>query len=183
MASSKRCPLKACGFENNKESFMTANVAQNIQEEPVETFNIEQIQELIPHRYPMLFVERLEIIEPGEKAVGTKSVSINEPFFQGHFPGAPVMPGVLVVEALAQTAGALVTHTLGGRKDGQVVYFMSIENARFRKPVMPGCQLKLCVEKAHSRGMVWKFQGKAMVDGKVYAEALFTAMISNKIES
>ncbi|MCP4923307.1 MAG: 3-hydroxyacyl-ACP dehydratase FabZ [bacterium] len=159
-------------------------IAQNIQEDPVEIFTVEQIQDLIPHRYPMLFVERLEIIEPGVRAIGTKCVSINEPFFQGHFPDAPVMPGVLVVEALAQTAGALVTHAVREQQGGKnTVYFLSIDNARFRKPVTPGDQLKLVVEKVHSRGTVWKFKGKAMVEGKVYAEALFTAMISKKVES
>ena len=157
------------------------SVNKNTKEKIVEILSVEKIQELIPHRYPMLFVDRMEIVEPGIKAIGIKCVSINESFFQGHFPDFLVMPGVLVIEALAQTAGALVNYTMGVSTEKQVVYFMSIDSARFRKPVTPGDRLKLIVTKVHSRGTVWKFQGQAMVDGIMYAEALFTAMISKKI--
>jgi len=133
--------------------------------------------ELLPHRYPFLMVDRVEDVVRGESAVGIKNVTINEPFFQGHFPGAPVMPGVLMVEAMAQTAGILVVETLGKEMEGKLVYFMSVESARFRKPVGPGDQLKIHVHKRHARKLVWKFEGQCMVDGEVVADATYTAMI------
>lgn len=143
--------------------------------------NINDIRSLIPHRYPMLLVDKIIEIVPAESCVGIKNVTFNEPFFQGHFPSEPVMPGVLIVEALAQTAGALVVAT-SPKKDGcdVSVYFMSIESARFRRPVVPGDQLKMLVKKVQSRNNVWKFTGQALVDGKVCAEATYTAMIVDK---
>ena len=141
------------------------------------TLDVEQIQKLIPHRAPILLVEKLKDIVPGESAVGIKCVSVNEPFFEGHFPQRKVMPGVLIVEALAQTAATLVINSIDRNPEDLLVYFMSIDNARFRKPVVPGDQLELQVEKVQQRGDVWKFSGKALVDGKVHAESTFTAMI------
>lgn len=138
----------------------------------------EEITALIPHRYPMLLVDRVEEIVPGESAVGIKNVTANESYFQGHFPEKPIMPGVMIVEALAQAAGVLVCHTLGvGSK--RMVYFMSIEEARFRKPVLPGHTVKLHVQKIQSRSNIWKFKGEARVEGQLHAEAIFTAMIGN----
>ena len=142
--------------------------------------DVEEIKRLIPHRYPFLMVDRLTDIVPGERAVGIKNVTINEPFFQGHFPNQPIMPGVLIVEALAQTAGALVAHSLGARDKGKTVYFMSIEDARFRKPVVPGDTVRLYVEKKQMRGNVWKFAGTAKVGEAVVAESTFTAMIGDQ---
>lgn len=136
------------------------------------------IMRLIPHRYPMLLVERLIDIVPGEKATGIKNVSVNEPFFQGHFPGHPVMPGVLIVEAIAQTAGTLVMHSLDRYDQDNKVYFMSIDDAKFRKMVLPGDVLHLEVTKLQQRGPVWKFKGYAKVNGEIVAEATTTAMIS-----
>ncbi|MGB0935066.1 MAG: 3-hydroxyacyl-ACP dehydratase FabZ [Alphaproteobacteria bacterium] len=156
-------------------------IAMNDSKAPSDlTLDVEDIKRLIPHRPPMLLIDRLQEIVPGESAVGIKNVTINEPFFPGHFPERPVMPGVLIVEALAQTAGALVMHTLNHEDAKKLVYFMSIENARFRRPVTPGDSIRLCVEKVQQRSNVWKFGGKAVVDGKVYAEATFTAMISDQ---
>jgi 3-hydroxyacyl-[acyl-carrier-protein] dehydratase len=143
------------------------------------TINAQQILAMMPHRYPILLVERLENIIPGESATGHKCVSINEPFFQGHFPGHPIMPGVLIIEAMAQTAGALVLHTMGKDAYGKLVYFMSIEAAKFRKPVLPGDVLKLHVTKHNQRRNIWKFEGIATVEGKTVAEAMITAMIQD----
>jgi 3-hydroxyacyl-[acyl-carrier-protein] dehydratase len=140
--------------------------------------DIEQIKKLLPHRAPMLFVEKLADIVPGESATGYKAVSFNEPFFLGHFPDRAVMPGVLIVEAMAQTAGALVVHGLRGTV-GPVVYFLTIEQARFRKPVVPGDLLRMPVKKLRQRGPVWKFEGKAFVGDDLCAEAEFSAMIND----
>ena len=140
------------------------------------SLDIEQIKKLLPHRAPMLTVERLTDIVPHESAVGWKAVSVNEPFFQGHFPDYPVMPGVLIVEALAQTAGAAVSYTLGV-KDNRIVYFMTIEKARFRKPVRPGDMLRMPVRALKRRGPVWRYEGQAFVGDTLCAEAEFTAMI------
>lgn len=139
--------------------------------------DVEQIKLLLPHRAPMLFVEKLADIVPNESATGYKAVSINEPFFMGHFPGRAVMPGVLIVEAMAQTAGALVVHSQGG-KASRVVYFMTIEKARFRKPVGPGEMLRMPVKLIRRRDPVWKFEGQAFVGDTLCAEAEFSAMIS-----
>lgn len=141
------------------------------------TMDIERIKELIPHRYPMLLVDKIVDAVPGEKATGIKAVTVNEPFFQGHFPDKPVMPGVLIVEAMAQTAGALVVDTLGKEFEGKLVYFMTIDDARFRAPVSPGELLHIHVEVVKSRGLVWKFKGRAMVEDKLCAEATYSAMI------
>jgi len=143
------------------------------------TFDIQRIMELIPHRYPLLLLDRLEEIELGESAIGVKNVTFNEPHFQGHFPGAPVMPGVLIVEAMAQTAAALVIASLGTDAEGKLVYFMTIDNARFRRQVGPGDQLRMHVQKTRSRANVWKFDGKAYVGEKLAAEASFGAMIAS----
>jgi 3-hydroxyacyl-[acyl-carrier-protein] dehydratase len=142
--------------------------------------DIRRILQMIPHRYPMLMVDRVVDMQLDHSAVGIKNVSINEPFFQGHFPSEPVMPGVLIVEAMAQTAAVLVVATFGAESEGKLVYFMSIDGVRFRRPVMPGDRLELHVEKIQSRANVWKFSGKALVEGKVAAEATFAAMIRDR---
>ncbi len=137
------------------------------------------VMAMLPHRFPMLLVDRVEDIVPGRSARGVKAVSINEPFFPGHFPGRPIMPGVLIIEALAQTAGVLAITTIGEAGRGKLVYFMAIENAKFRLPVEPGCLLDLHVEYVQNRGRVCKFAGRAEVNGKLAAEASFTAMIAD----
>jgi len=144
------------------------------------TIDIHRIVEMIPHRYPFLLVDRLIDVVPGESATGIKNVTANEPHFQGHFPSRPVMPGVLIVEAMAQTAAVIVVASLGGSAEGKLVYFMTIENARFRKPVEPGDQLKLVCRKERQRGNVWKITGEAYVGDTVVAEATYTAMIMDK---
>ena len=140
--------------------------------------DVEQIKQLLPHRVPMLLVEKLADIVPRESATGYKAVSINEPWFMGHFPDKAVMPGVLIVEAMAQTAGALVVHSVSG-KTGPAVYFLAIEKARFRKPVVPGDLLRMPVRKLAQRGPVWKFAGQAFVGDQLCAEAEFSAMIDD----
>ena len=140
-------------------------------------YDIEQVREMIPHRYPILMIDRVIDVVTDVSAVGVKNVSINEPFFLGHFPRRPVMPGVLIIEAMAQTAAVLVVHTLGPESEGKLVYFMSIESARFRKPVVPGDTLYVHVDKQKQRKNVWKFASEAKVDGKVVAEATYAAMI------
>lgn len=138
---------------------------------------IKEIMSLLPHRYPFLLVDKVLEIEPNVRVVGLKNVTINEPFFQGHFPGNPVMPGVLIIEAMAQVAGILAFKSAVA---GSSVYFMSIEKAKFRRPVLPGDQVRFEVRVTHRRGNVWKFLGNAVVDGKVTSEAEFTAMVSDK---
>ena len=141
-------------------------------------YNIEEIMSMLPHRYPFLLVDRLIVEEEGAKGIGIKNVTMNEEFFQGHFPNNPVMPGVLQVEAMAQTAGAIVLAgmgDLGDKKPG--VFFMSIDGVKFRKPVKPGDQLMMHVEKIKDRGKIFVFKGESRVDGKVVSEAEFTAMI------
>jgi len=145
----------------------------------IEAIDIMRIMEMIPHRYPMLLVDRVSDIVPGESAVGLKNVTINDGFFQGHFPGKPVMPGVLIVEALAQAAAVLVVSGLGDDAEGKLVYFMSIDGAKFRKPVVPGDQLKLHVSIERARRNIWSFQGEARVEGTLVAEASFKAMLAN----
>lgn len=142
--------------------------------------DIQRIMQMIPHRYPILLVDRVLELTPGESAVSLKNVTMNEPHFMGHFPGFPVMPGVLIIEAMAQTAAIVVVEALGSEAEGKVVYFMSIDSAKFRKPVTPGDSVHIHVDKIQSRGPVWKFSGKAMVDGVVCAEATFSAMITDK---
>ena len=139
--------------------------------------DINGIQNLLPHRYPFLMVDRIIELEPNTRAVGIKNVTINEPFFQGHFPGNPIMPGVLTVEAMAQIAGVLA---FGSGVQGNAVFFMSIEKAKFRKPVVPGDQLRMEIKVLQQRGNVWKFSGTATVDEKVVSEADFTAMVLTK---
>lgn len=141
------------------------------------TADVMRVMQLLPHRYPFLLVDRLMDMDRDESCVGLKNVTINEPFFQGHFPKYPVMPGVLIIEALAQTAGALCVHNAGVTDIPQVVYFMGIEKAKFRKPVVPGDQLHLHVRKVRSRGPVYVFYGEAKVNGKVVAEAEVSAMV------
>jgi 3-hydroxyacyl-[acyl-carrier-protein] dehydratase len=139
--------------------------------------DIGRIMEMIPHRYPFLMIDRVIETVPDSNAIAVKNVTIGEPFFQGHFPTRPVMPGVLIIESMAQTAAVLVVHTLGEKAEGKLVYFTSIETARFRKPVTPGDSLRIHVKKERNRGSLWKFSGKAEVDGTIVAEAIFSAMI------
>ena len=143
----------------------------------VTEIDILRIMELIPHRPPFLMIDKLIDVVAGERAIGIKNVTINEGFFQGHFPARPVMPGVLIIEAMAQTAAVLVVHTLGAGAQGKLVYFMSVDNARFRRPVAPGDTLKVHVAALRHRGNVWKFEAQAKVDGKLCAEATYAAMI------
>ena len=141
--------------------------------------DIRRVMAALPHRYPMLLVDRVESLDPESGITAIKAVTINEPFFQGHFPARPIMPGVLIVEALAQAAGVLAVEALGLADSGKLVYFMAIEGAKFRNPVEPGCLLQLDVEFVQKRATVCKFAGKASVDGKLAAEANFTAMIAD----
>ena len=142
--------------------------------------DINRIKELIPHRYPFLLIDGIQTLKPNESAIGIKNVSVNEPFFEGHFPDRPVMPGVLIIESMAQTAGCVVVVSLGKESEGKLVYFMTIENARFRKPVVPGDRMVINVQKLRSRGSVFKFSGKAIVGEVLAAEATFSAMIVDK---
>ncbi len=137
------------------------------------------IMAMLPHRYPMLLVDRVEELIAGSSIRCIKAVTMNEPFFQGHFPGRPIMPGVLVVEAMAQAAGVLAIETMDLRDSGKLVYFMAIEDAKFRKPIEPGCLLTLDVSFVQRRATVCKFAGTATVDGQMVAEARFTAMIAD----
>jgi len=142
--------------------------------------DVTEIMKMIPHRYPILLVDRLIDFKADESAVGLKNVTMNEPHFNGHFPGMPVMPGVLIVEAMAQTSAIFVVKTLGPEAAGKVVYFMTIDNARFRKPVVPGDSVHIHVTKVRQRGQVWKFQGVAKVGDTVCAEATFSAMLTDQ---
>jgi 3-hydroxyacyl-[acyl-carrier-protein] dehydratase len=141
--------------------------------------DIRAVMAALPHRYPMLLVDRVDEIVPDKSIAAVKAVTINEPFFQGHFPGRPIMPGVLIVEALAQAAGVLAVQSLGLAGSGKLVYFMAIDGAKFRTPVEPGLLLRLEVEFVQKRATVCKFAGRAVVDGKLAAEANFTAMIAD----
>lgn len=144
---------------------------------PVE-LGVEQLKRLLPHRPPFLMIDRLTDIRPEESAVGWKAVSINEPYFAGHFPEYAVMPGVLIVEALAQAAAAFVVHTLGLMDQRRMVYFMTIDKARFRRPVHPGVILRMPVRVLRRRGPVWRFEGKAYVGEELCAEAEYSAMLT-----
>ena len=146
-------------------------------EEQKTVIDINRIQEMIPHRYPILLVDRIIELTPGERAVGLKNVTMNEPQFTGHFPNFPVMPGVLIIEAMAQTAALLVVHSLGKEMEGKLVYFMTIDEARFRKPVTPGDSLELHCDVIKSRGNIWKFKGEAKLGDVVHAQATFSAML------
>jgi 3-hydroxyacyl-[acyl-carrier-protein] dehydratase len=141
--------------------------------------DIRRVMAALPHRYPMLLVDRVARLERDVSISAIKAVSMNEGFFQGHFPGRPIMPGVLIVEALAQAAGILAVESLGLADSGKLVYFMAIEGAKFRAPVEPGCLLTLDVAFVQKRASVCKFTGRASVDGKLAAEASFTAMIAD----
>jgi len=152
-------------------------MANDASTQNADTADISRIVKMIPHRYPMLMIDRVIEIVPDQSATGIKNVSINEPQFRGHFPNHPVMPGVMIVESMAQTAAVLVVQTLGPDAEGKLVYFMSIDSARFRQPVVPGDSMRVEVEKIRNRGPVWKFKAAAKVDGRVVAEAEFAAMI------
>jgi len=141
---------------------------------------IKEIMNILPHAYPFLLVDRIIEIEPGKRIVGIKNVTYNEPFFPGHFPGRPIMPGVLIVEAMAQTAGVLVCNSLSGEERNKPVYFLGMDNVKFRKPVIPGDQLRLELEITKHRQSIWGFKGKALVDGKVVAEAELLAMMGEE---
>jgi len=149
-------------------------------EEQITQVDVQRIMEMIPHRHPFLMIDKVVDMVANERATGIKSVSINESFFQGHFPARPVMPGVLIIEAMAQTAAVLVVHTLGPESEGKLVYFMSVDNARFRRPVFPGDRLDVHVTKQRHRGNVWKFEGRTKVGDNLMAEAVFAAMILNE---
>jgi 3-hydroxyacyl-[acyl-carrier-protein] dehydratase len=142
-----------------------------------------RVMRLLPHRYPFLLVDRIYDMDRDESAVGVKNVTVNEPYFQGHFPDFPVMPGVLLIEGLAQTAGALCVHSIGEGYRPQLVYFMGIDKAKFRKPVVPGDQVFYHVKKIRSRGRAWRFLGEAKVNGQVVAEAEISAMIIDTPET
>ncbi len=141
------------------------------------TADIMRVLKLLPHRYPFLMIDRIVDIDGDNSATGIKNVTINEPFFQGHFPGFPVMPGVLLIEGIAQTAGAICVAALGETYQPQIVYFMSIDKAKFRRPVLPGDCVHFHVRKIRNRGPVWRFAGEAKVDGAIAAEAEISAMI------
>jgi 3-hydroxyacyl-[acyl-carrier-protein] dehydratase len=146
-------------------------------QERVAEIDIGRVMEMIPHRYPMLMIDKVIDVIANASAIGVKNVSINEPYFQGHFPARPVMPGVLIIEAMAQTAAVLVVHSLGPAAEGKLVYFMSVDDARFRKPVVPGDTIHIHVKKERQRGPVWKFSAKAWVKDSLVAEATYAAMI------
>jgi 3-hydroxyacyl-[acyl-carrier-protein] dehydratase len=152
-------------------------------EKKLGTANFAQIMKFLPHRYPFLLVDRMYDMNGDESCVGVKNVTINEPFFQGHFPQFPVMPGVLIIEGLAQTAGALCVSTLDENYKAELVYFMGIDKAKFRKPVLPGDVLHYHVRKIRNRGRVWRFFGEAKVDGKVVAEAEISAMLADTADA
>jgi len=149
--------------------------------EKLDSADINRVLELLPHRYPTLMSDRITEMNKDESAIGIKNVTNNEPFFQGHFPGHPVMPGVLIVEAMAQTAGALVINHLGTSGSNQLVYFMTVDRARFRKPVVPGDVLHVHVTKLQSRGTVWKYRGEGRVNGQLVAECELGAMIAGPV--
>jgi 3-hydroxyacyl-[acyl-carrier-protein] dehydratase len=139
--------------------------------------DIGRIMQMIPHRYPMLMIDRVVDIVSLESAVGIKNVTINEPQFQGHFPQRPIMPGVLIVEAMAQTAAVMVIHSLGAEAEGKLVYFISIDDCRFRRPVVPGDSMRIHIATERNRGKVWRFQGKVYVGEQLCSEARFAAML------
>ena len=155
---------------------MSATVAKT----ELETADVKRLMELIPHRPPMLMIDRVIDIVSNVSATGVRAVSISDPLFLGHFPGYPIMPGVLIVEAMAQTAGALVMHSMHAVADDKLVYFMSIDRARFRHPVVPGDMLMIPVKLQRARKPVWRFSGEAYVNGRLCAEAEYSAMIMDK---
>ena len=144
-------------------------------------FDINDIIKVLPHRYPFILIDRIEITEPGERLIALKNMTINEPFFQGHFPGQPVMPGVLIVEAFGQAAAALTAAGIDKSEyDNKLVFLMSVEKARFRNPVVPDCKLELNIEAIRSHGRVWKYKGEAFVSGKKMADAQWSATIVDR---
>lgn len=153
------------------------SMSDDAAEATVTTCDLARIKRMIPHRYPFLLIDRVEQIEKNKSAVGVKLVTNNEPFFQGHFPDKPIMPGVMIVEAMAQTAGVLVVETLGMIDQDLLVYFMTLDNTRFRKLVEPGDVLELHCKILRGRGKIWKFTAEGKVRGEVVAEAEFSAMI------
>jgi len=152
-------------------------VADEEQRGELQQADIVRIMQLLPHRPPFLLIDRIIDMDADLSATGIKNVTMNEPFFVGHFPGRPVMPGVLIIEAMAQTAGALVVNHKGSQVEGSLVYFMTIDGARFRKPVVPGDTLHLAVRRTQQRSRVWRYEGKARVEGKLVAEAEISAML------
>jgi beta-hydroxyacyl-ACP dehydratase FabZ len=144
--------------------------------------DIKEIQRILPHRYPFLLVDRIIEIDLGKRIVGIKNVSVNEPFFQGHFPGYPVMPGVLIIEAMAQVGGVLAFKSVEEKMDisGKLVYFAGIDKAKFRKPVFPGDQIRFELEVIHVKEPYWKLKGLALVDGKKVCEAELMALVGDK---
>ncbi|MCB9973143.1 MAG: 3-hydroxyacyl-ACP dehydratase FabZ [Rhodospirillales bacterium] len=152
-------------------------MAESTHTEPID---INRIMKMIPHRYPILLVDRILEYVPGKSAIGLKNVSMNEPHFVGHFPQKPIMPGVLIVEAMAQTSGLLVVQTLGKEAEGKLVYFMSIDDAKFRKPVVPGDSMYIHVQQVQNRRNIWKFKCEARVEGCLCAEATVTAMLADE---
>jgi len=158
---------------------MTSETEKRSQEEAKPVYGITEIMKFLPHRYPFLLVDKILELEPDKRIVGLKNVTINEQFFQGHFPGAPVMPGVLIIESMAQVAGVLIYRDLPD-KDKKLIYFSGIENAKFRKPVLPGDQLRIEMERLSRRNNFGKMQGRATVDGKLAAEAVVLFAIVEK---
>lgn len=152
-------------------------MSEDIIKKTVKLVNIEKIINMIPHRYPMLLIDKVEDLILGQSAVGIKNVTSNENFFTGHFPSKMVMPGVLMIESMAQTCAVLVIETLGKSAEGSLVYFMSVDSGKFRKPVIPGDQIKFNVDKIKNRGKVWKFQCKGYVENELVSEAVISAMI------
>jgi len=152
-------------------------MTEETENKQLDTVDVIRLMQLLPHRYPFLLIDRIEEIDGDDRAVGIKCVTINEPFFQGHFPTFPVMPGVLLVEAMAQTAGAIVVHNMGDVGDKRV-FFMTVDKCRFRQPVTPGDRLAIEVTKLRARAPVWKYKGVVRVGDKVCAEAEFSAMIT-----
>lgn len=153
---------------------------ENLETKVLQSADIGRIMKLLPHRYPFLLIDRMIDIDGEESGTAIKNVTINEPFFQGHFPGRPIMPGVLLIEAMAQAAGALVLNHLGDEHAGKLVFFMSIDKARFRKPVGPGDTVRFHVKLSNRRPPVWKYWAEAHVDGKKVAEAEIGAMLMNE---
>jgi len=145
----------------------------------LETIDIGKLLELLPHRYPFLLVDRIVSVDADNSAIGVKNVTVNEPYFVGHFPGRPIMPGVLIIEGMAQTAGAICMHSRDGQSPA-LVYFMTIDNAKFRKPVLPGDTVEYRLQKVHNRGNVWKYAAEAWVRDTKVAEAVISALISEE---
>jgi 3-hydroxyacyl-[acyl-carrier-protein] dehydratase len=156
---------------------MDTSLMDRTPEKELATIDISRILECLPHRYPFLMIDRIVRIDGDESAVGIKNVTFNEPIFQGHFPGKPICPGVLIIEGMAQTAGALCMSTIDEFKEPPLVYFMAIDKARFRRPVIPGDTIHYHVQKMRNRGRVWRFRAQALVDGNLVAEAEVSAVI------